>query len=640
MKKIIGYLITAALLAVSCDGAADLEGRRDAAAGRLDALTGSLEDMNAELALLQAVASGGTVASVSGEGSNWEITLSNGTVLSIAKGCRPVGSAPVITLDADGFWQVDYGNGPVALTRPGGGKVGATGIDFTVPVFGVDAGGFWTVSLDGGTTFAQLRDTGGSPVKALPDGGVDSFFSDVSFDGTTLTLTLRGGSVYSAPVAPEFSFSIVSGGSKVIFAPGEIKELTVTSSGVQNAIVYAPSGWAAAITDGKLKITAPAATRADIIAQASTDVAVLAVSERGYSTIARVQVEVDPTAAAVPEDRLETWNEGGALYIAGKIYSRLVHKDAVVLKATSADQPLVPMLSNGALVYFLEQEDGCNFALTGEELTCDAVLVSRYSNKQAVIRFKATTPFSDRSLAVKDVLFDARAASVTGFTLSASAIGLSHHFHFDGCRFNWKYNKNLISLNQSTSNGGIYSIRIVNSAIDMRADASATRMTFILTQNNKYVGEMEELFFENNRVAYDKVLPFNIAATGSSSRSSSGGPVVRVRNNTFRNATPAQTLVFIDTMTSYDISSNIWSVPSGTCGGYLVRTTVAGVSATGTMSDNYAYGTEGTLYTFHTSSTFGTREKIDYVASDPIESADQDAMRFIPASAYSAFGAK
>ena len=630
----------AALLAVSCDGTAELESRRDSAAGKLDSLTGSLEEMNAELTLLQAVASGYTVNSVGGDDSSWEITLSNGTVVSIAKGGRPVGSAPVITLDADGFWQVDYGKGPKNLTYADGTKVGATGIDFTVPVFGVDAGGFWTVSLDGGTSFTQVRDAGGNPVKALPEGGVDSFFSDVSFDGTTLTLTLRDGSAYSAAVAPEFSFSIVGGGSKVIFAPGETKALTVTSSGVQSTVVFAPSGWTASIAEGKLNITAPAATRASAIAQASTDVAVLAVSARGYSAIVRVQVEVDPTASAVAEDRLETWNNGGTVTIAGIGYTKAAYGEAAVLKATSADQALVPMLSSGTKVYFLEQNDGCNFALTGDELACDAVLVSRYSKSQAVIRFKTATKFSDKYLAVKDVLFDARAAAVVGFTLSASATALSPRFHFDGCRFNWKYNKNLISLSQSSSEGGIRSIRIVNSAIDMRVDASATRMTFILTQNNKHVGDMEELFFENNRVAYDSPLPFNIAATGATSISSVGGPAVRVRNNTFRNATPAQTLVFIDTMTSYDIGANIWSVPEGTCGGYLVRTTVTGVSATGTMSDNFAYGTEGTLYTFHASSTLGTKEKINYVSSDPIESADQDAMRFVPVSAYSAFGAK
>ena len=58
------------------------------------------------------------------------------------------------------------------------------------------------------------------------------------------------------------------------------------------------------------------------------------------------------------------------------------------------------------------------------------------------------------------------------------------------------------------------------------------------------------------------------------------------------------------------------------------------------MTDNIAYGTEGTLYTFHGSSTLGTKEKISYVASNPVATADQDAMKFVPVAEYSAYGAK
>ncbi len=291
MKKILGYLVAAALFAVSCDGAAELEQRRDDAAGRLDALNEAIDHLNAEIALLQAVAAGSTISSVSGEGSSWEITLSNGTLVSLPKGKVPVGDAPLLTLDTDGCWQVDYGNGPVAITYPGGGKVGATGIDFKVPVFGVDASGFWTISLDGGNSFTQVRDINSSPVKAIPDVSTEKFFSAVSFDGSTLTLTLRDGSTYRAPVVPDFSFSIVSGGGKVLFSLGESKTFTLASTGVESTVVFAPWGWTAWIEAGVLNVTAPATPRAsETLAQASTDIAVLAVSPKGYSTIARMEV--------------------------------------------------------------------------------------------------------------------------------------------------------------------------------------------------------------------------------------------------------------------------------------------------------------------------------------------------------------
>ncbi len=180
----------------------------------------------------------------------------------------------------------------------------------------------------------------------------------------------------------------------------------------------------------------------------------------------------------------------------------------------------------------------------------------------------------------------------------------------------------------------------MNSDIDMRVDASATRMTFILTQNCKQVNQMEELVFDNNIVAYDTPKPFNITASGATSATTAGGPSVSVRQNTFWNATPAQTLLFLDTFTKYDISRNLYSVPGDTCGGYFVRITVAGTTATGTISDNVAYGASGTLYDFHSSSAFGERSNIPYVQEDPLSVANIDSFRFIPKPAWSGYGAQ
>ena len=641
MKRYL-IVICAAALAFSCSDLAGLEERKEALSGSVASLQETLDALNAEIALVQAVAEGSTVNAVTEDEDSWTIKLSDNTDIVLSKGAVPTGAAPVLTVDPDGWWMADYGKGPSYVTFSDGRKVGAGGVDFVKPVFGVDASGFWTVSLDGGNAFERVKDASGQPVRALPETVPDTFFSNVALESGKLVLTRRNGDVLKLPVVPSFLFSIDGAGGLQPFYFSEKRQFKVTSSGVSSTVIMAPAGWTAVMEGEYLAVTAPSsATRSTLIADSSKDISVLAVSAEGFSRMVTIRTELTGPAPVLEEDDLlGVWNNGEKITIAGIEYSKASNGDAVSLKAVSADQVLETAIPAGGRVCFLEAEAGCNFALTGGALPADAIIVSRYNSKPVTVKFKVATPIHDKSFVARNVVFDARSASVVGFMLNSAATSLAARFHFDRCRFNWKYNKNLISLNSSTSAGGIRSIRIVNSDIDMRVDASATRMTFILAQNCKQVNQMEELVFDNNIVAYDTPKPFNITASGATSATTAGGPSVSVRQNTFWNATPAQTLLFLDTFTKYDISRNLYSVPGDTCGGYFVRITVAGTTATGTISDNVAYGASGTLYDFHSSSAFGERSNIPYIQEDPLSVANIDSFRFIPKPAWSGYGAQ
>ena len=67
--------------------------------------------------------------------------------------------------------------------------VKAVAEDGTTPRFRIDeATGYWQVSYDGGTSFENVKDTKGQPVKAIGSGTVtDKFFEEVKVDGGDLS---------------------------------------------------------------------------------------------------------------------------------------------------------------------------------------------------------------------------------------------------------------------------------------------------------------------------------------------------------------------------------------------------------------------------------------------------------------------
>ena len=280
--------------ATSCSDLSEVNDRLDVLEGKVQVLESVIPALNQNIEALQALAGGGTINKVEEKDGVYTITLSNGETLTINQGAIGVANPPVMSLDKDGYWMVNYGSGAEYLIVDGQ-KVNATGDNGVTPVFGVDADGYWTVSYDGGKTYEQVLGADGKAVSAIPQEGADEYFADVVYDGKTFTIELKDGQKITLPVVPTFFFNIEVEGEQVLQA-GETKIYPVKSEGVVSAAVVAkPAGVEVSLDDKSLTVRALGATKA-VAADSRKDIAVLALSAEGFATIAKMQVSVEGVA--------------------------------------------------------------------------------------------------------------------------------------------------------------------------------------------------------------------------------------------------------------------------------------------------------------------------------------------------------
>lgn len=297
LNKIVSLFSAAALLfsAAGCTDLTELETRLDNLESRVQAIETQLPALNANIQALAALAGGATINSVELKDGVYTITLTNGEVITLTQGSIGVANAPVMSVDKDGYWMVDYGSGATYVLKDGQ-KVKATGENGLTPLIGVDAEGYWTVSYDSGATYERVKGADGQPVAAVPSEGADEYFTDVKTDEDgNLVITMKNGGTLVVPVLADFLFSIEAEGLQVLQA-GETRIFNVTSKGVASAAVVAtPAGVEATLADNSLTVRALASTKAT--ADSRTDVAVLALSKVGYAALAKLQVKVEGAVA-------------------------------------------------------------------------------------------------------------------------------------------------------------------------------------------------------------------------------------------------------------------------------------------------------------------------------------------------------
>lgn len=302
MKKILSLILIPALFAgifYSCTDISQIEQRVNEIESRVTALETQVNTLNSNIETLQALAEGGIISKVEEKDGVYTITLGSGSTITLTQGSIGVANAPVVSIDKDGYWMVDYGKGAEYILV-GVQKVKAVGSDGVTPVFGVDANGFWTVSYDGGKTFVQVKDADGNPARAIPDGGVqDKWFNDVKVENGRLVVVTKDDKTYSLPIVADFLCSISNTEDIVLFNAGESKNFTVTMNGVASAIVTAPHGWTATLSETTLSVTAPAVSTKAVSADSKTDVCILAISATGFSSISKVKVQLSDAPVVV-----------------------------------------------------------------------------------------------------------------------------------------------------------------------------------------------------------------------------------------------------------------------------------------------------------------------------------------------------
>lgn len=312
ISKIFFSIVSALVFAIGCSEVDKLSERVDSLEGRVTALETLTSTLNDNILALQKLAGGSTINSVALKDGVYTITLSNGETLTINQGAVGVGNAPIMSIDSEGYWMVDYGKGAEYILVDGK-KVKAVGSNGVTPKFSVDKEGYWTVSYDGGSTYARVKDEEGNPVKAVVDGSSaqDSFFDDVKYENGVLTIVPKGGEPLVLPVISSFLCAVKDAADVQVFSYGQTRTYNVEQKGVASAIVTAPEGWTAILTDTQLSITAPAGTKATI-ADSSTDVSILAISTQGLATVAKVRVMVEGGTVVVNPSATVTFTSADA----------------------------------------------------------------------------------------------------------------------------------------------------------------------------------------------------------------------------------------------------------------------------------------------------------------------------------------
>lgn len=308
MKKIATILaLAAAVCLVGCnDDIDDLQREVDELKSRVTALETQVAVLNSNVEAVQALAQqGATITKVEqAEDGTYTITLSNGEVVTLKQGSEAEAVVPVVAVDAEGYWVVDYrdGAGFVRIVVEGE-PVKAVAADGITPCFRVDGEGLWEVSYDGGASYEKVLDTHGQPVSAIGSGEVtDKFFSEVKVEDDCLKITLLTGEQIAVPILPDFYCRIVATEGVQKFTPTQAVDFNVEIRGVEHVFLSAPDGWKTQLSEivedkAILTVTAPEAVRA--LADNTKDVTILATAGY-YAIIAKIQVELEGGVVVVP----------------------------------------------------------------------------------------------------------------------------------------------------------------------------------------------------------------------------------------------------------------------------------------------------------------------------------------------------
>lgn len=652
MKRIFFTFISASALLVaasSCSDLSGIEGRLDSVEGRVNALETQIGGINDNIKALQTLAGGATINSVTEKDGVYTLVLSDGKTLTLNQGSISAAKAPIMSIDADGYWKVDYQDGKgEQFVLSGGEKVKAYGSDGVTPQFGVDASGFWTVSYDGGKTFSQVKDTAGNPVKATPESGApveaDSYFNSVTYADGVLKLVLKNGTELSVPVISNFLFSIKAEGEQS-FTSGETKEFEVESKGVVSTMITAPQGWKAQLSDTKLSVTAPVATKA-ILADTDTDVAVLAVSAQGFSVISKVCVKLSTDTPVVEEEKdlYKLWEDGKDVTIGGKTYNKAT-TTGTLLTAEAAGTDIKASLTGKSGVFFLEAAEGAGFVSEAiVEITDDIVLVSRYTDKSVTWTPAMCLKLKAGSLVTSNITFDMtkidKQDTNDGYLINnANSTENLKHLIIDNCRFTNVLMPILYMQNAKTA---ITELSITNSSFQGIATANFTLFNLYKVEK---LEDFHTLVFDNNVVYSENATPFQvynidpaIVQTGTE-----WNTTFSVNNNIFYNVPSQNCYVRFYQIASLKMNKNVFYADptfdkaSNCVILYSENQTVDALDVT----DNIAFGlTESKNWTIaHSNSTVKPdANRIAKLTETPFETADPATGTFKLKSEYASYG--
>ena len=498
----ITAFIATAILSISCADLSHIEGRLDSLESRIKAIEIVLPSLNQNIEVLQMMTGGIVINKVELVSGKYKITLSNSEVLYLTQGSIGIANPPLLSINAEGYWMIDYQDGygfnPVLRD---GEKVKAIGENAKTPTMGVDSDGYWTVSYDNGVTTTQVKDVNGKPVSALPSESADEYFSKVELTEDLFSITMKDGSEIKIPVLSDFMYKIESTSSIEIFKPNQTKVFKITSSGTASAtIISIPDGFVATVAKEELTVKASALTK--VSADSRTDLSILAISERGYATIAKIQVALEnsdipdlpsepvepenPVEPEVPTDRglYSLYQTGNDIQIGDMVINKAVYGDASLIDDASTNK-----IIESAGVYFIEP------GTTGVSIKSDAqklIIISNGDNRATITRNGQTamsaTTLDDDHFIMSNIEYITTLTK--GNVFGAKGEGKFETILLHGCKIEIPQNMNMM-----------YSpIQILNFSIidcDIRLNSGESENN-ILQSNTKEA--YESVVFKNNIV--------------------------------------------------------------------------------------------------------------------------------------------
>lgn len=234
------------------------------------------------------------------DNTGYEIVFSDGTSAVIKDGVNGKdgndgkdgnngkdGHTPAIAVAYDSvdgyyYWTVDG----EPLLDASGNRVRANGVDAVVPrvAVGSTIGGQYVqdatyISVDGGKTWTRISGESGA-----------AFFESVTVDEASgkVKMVLADGTALELPYVKDFMFAFTK--TEVMLSYGSETDVDVNQSGVATYQIVKPDGWKATLDGNVLHVKSPSAK--NDFADTEGDIAVIAVSKSGFTTISKLKVGI------------------------------------------------------------------------------------------------------------------------------------------------------------------------------------------------------------------------------------------------------------------------------------------------------------------------------------------------------------
>ena len=372
---------------------------------------------------------------------------------------------------------------------------------------------------------------------------------------------------------------------------------------------------------------------------------VVPVNGEQLGSLSYVNASTKTSAEAV--DYYQKWLDGETITIAGESFSKAADGEGILLEATEGAFLMQTYIHGdaGGGIYFLDNSEGSYFEIaptgTNIQIRNRTVLIGRYSNKPADVRFGADSKYTQLrgDLLAMNIILDERPWQLT--TKPAPMIYYtvaSHYLCLDACII-YPY----ASLANTSAAGTCLpaeNIRIVNSYIEMNSSMSSCRL--LNFDKAAHLNAIKDFTFENNIVYSADAKPFTLMYYASSgTQTARQQTVVSIIGNTFYNASMEEGLFHSDDMASLKFRDNILYKVNTSGSTWLAKTVQDGTEVSCDVDHNLVY-TPGEVVLFGTESSFipSSGNVLSKIDEEPFASVNAAKRRFVPKSEYSSYGAQ